>query len=462
MKAPKVLIAGKRCQLWERVNRLITSIGFRTFHVGNHHQAETMIHQHRPSMAFCISSNRSTSEGLRMLTSIRKTSESLPTILVTAHSSEAIAIAALRAGADDYFKKPFTDRELLSSCRRVMQIKILDGVDTSICDLSPENAAGRMVGESPSMCEVKSYIAKVAKSDSTVLITGETGTGKELAAELVHHHSIRSNRPMVSINCAALPENLVESELFGYERGAFTGAAEKRLGKFALANESTILLDEIGDMTPHIQAKILHAIEQKVVYPLGCNRGTPLDVRVVAATNREPEELISENRFRSDLYYRLNIARIRLPALRERKEDIPALVKHGIAKLNQRFHKQVKGLSPEALESLGSYDWPGNVRELLNILESTFISQPGDHITYADLPAYFRNNLAIMEGPTATERRAIISALTQTNWNKSRAAQKLNWSRMTLYRKMTQFKITEIQQSNRSHLPRSQAKSVTL
>jgi transcriptional regulator with PAS, ATPase and Fis domain len=235
----------------------------------------------------------------------------------------------------------------------------------------------------------------------------------------------------------------VESEMFGYERGAFTGAVSARLGKFEVANGGTIFLDEISDMPPLAQAKLLRTIESKELYRLGGRRVIPLDMRVTAATNKDPEELIWEGKFREDLYYRLNIARIHLPPLRERKEDLRRLITSGIDKLNQKYGRNVRGLSAEAMVFFMRYDWPGNVRELLNLLEAAFINLPRREIEFADLPKLFQQKLKETENVPTDERKHILSALLETKWNKAEAARKLHWSRMTLYRKITKYRITE-------------------
>lgn len=298
-----------------------------------------------------------------------------------------------------------------------------------------------MIGDSMPMREIRSYLLKVAATDSPVLITGETGTGKELAAELIHRNSSRHKKPLVCINCAALPETLVESELFGYERGAFTGAVALSRGKFELAAGGTILLDEIGDMSAYAQAKILRTIERKDAYRLGGKSRIPLDFRVIASTNQDPERLVREGKFRKDLYYRLNVARVHLPPLRDRKEDIFLLLEHSIRELNRRFGRKVKGFTDEALETLLGYDWPGNVRELKNVVEATFISLPSREVLFIDLPKSIQGQFKEMELLPKRERDQMLSALFAAHWNKSEAAQKLHWSRMTLYRKMSKYHI---------------------
>jgi len=302
-----------------------------------------------------------------------------------------------------------------------------------------------MIGDGAAMREIKAYLMNVATTDSTVLITGETGTGKELAAELIHRNSPRHQGPFVCINCAALPESLVESEMFGYERGAFTGAVASKRGKFELAEGGTVFLDEIGDMSPYAQMKILRTTEKKEVYRLGGKGATPINVRIVGATNRDPEQLIEQGNFRKDFYYRLNVARVHLPPLRLRKEDIPSLLKHYIRKFNQRFGREVEGLTEEALASLLHYDWPGNVRELKNLLEASFINLSSWKIAFMDLPKTFQKRLKETEGLPEKERDRVLSVLFATKWNKSKAAQKLHWSRMTLYRKMVKYQISSSQ-----------------
>ena len=291
------------------------------------------------------------------------------------------------------------------------------------------------------MKEVKAFIPKVAESDITVLITGETGTGKELAAEQIHKCSSREKGPFVRVNCAALPESLVESELFGYERGAFTGAVTSSQGKFEQANGGTIFLDEIMDMTCSAQAKILRTLESKKIDRLGGKSAVSLNVRITAATNQNPEQLVAEGEFREDLYYRLNVARIHMPPLRDRKEDIPSLVDGAIKALNQRYERRVEGLTHDAMESFKNYDWPGNVRELKNCLESTFVNLQSRWISRENFPVNFLERLRFAKDSFTNERDMVWDALTSTNWNKSAAAKKLNWSRMKVSRAIERHNI---------------------
>jgi DNA-binding NtrC family response regulator len=301
------------------------------------------------------------------------------------------------------------------------------------------NNGQRMIGASPLMRKINVYIEKVASTDSTVLITGESGTGKELVAELIHRNSPRQQNPFLRVNCAAIPDSLLESELFGYERGAFTGAHAFKEGQLKLADRGTVFLDEIGDMSPYAQAKVLRAIENREIQRLGGKGSIPLDIRLLAATNQDLEQLVSAGKFRKDLYFRLSVARIQLPPLRDRKEDIPCLFEHYIAELNRRFGLNVEGFTEEALAYLLDYDWPGNVRELKNLLEATFVTLPSQRIGIMDLPEPFRERSRQAEGPLPDERERVLSALVSTQWSRRKAAEQLHWSRMTLYRKMLKY-----------------------
>lgn len=400
-----------------------------------HSHAISSIHRKNPDLVIIGSKGQHPFEGLQLAKEIRSFDQEIPLILITEQSSEAGAVAALRSGVDDYFKMPFSFQDLLTSIKS----RALKSENRS--DAAPEGQ--KMIGESRPMREIALFVSRVAATDSTVLITGETGTGKELVASLIHQKSRRKAKPFVCVNCAAVPETLVESEMFGYERGAFTGALSGHQGKFEAANGGTVFLDEISDMSPSAQAKLLRTVESKEVYRLGSGKVIPLDVRVTAATNKDPETLITEGKFREDLYYRLNIARIHLPPLRERKEDIQRFVAYGIEKLNRKYRRNTQGLSDEAMFSLMRYDWPGNVRELMNLLEATFINLPQKKIAFADLPKLFQQKFKEMEHVSLDERKQILSALLETKWNKAEAARRLNWSRMTLYRKITKYKILE-------------------
>jgi transcriptional regulator with PAS, ATPase and Fis domain len=296
----------------------------------------------------------------------------------------------------------------------------------------------QIVGTSTTIAKIISFLNKVACTDCTVLITGETGTGKDLAAKLVHRHSCRRQKPFVVVNCSAIPDTLMESELFGHERGAFTGAIAKREGAIMSANHGTVFFDEIGDMSPYSQAKLLRILENREVCPVGGKKSLLVDIRFIAATNRDLEQLMREGKFRADLYYRLNVARVHLPPLRERQGDIALLIDHFRERYNKQFCKQVEGFTEEVVAALMEYDWPGNIRELKNLMEASFI-HAYRRISLKDLPDNFRQRLCESETLVQDERTRLITALLNANWNKVKAAQRLKWSRMTLYRKMAKY-----------------------
>ncbi|MBI2875431.1 MAG: sigma-54-dependent Fis family transcriptional regulator [Candidatus Tectomicrobia bacterium] len=396
-----------------------------------------------PDLVILGSSRDGSWESLDMAQQIRRRDRRVPMILLTTDSSEERLIAALRAGVNDYFKPPFSLEELLASIRRCLSDFQPRGLPATAQPLSPDPLHGpRMIGESPSMRQVKAYLEKVAATDSNVLITGETGTGKELVAEMIHRNSPRHRGPFVAINCAAIPENLLESELFGHEKGAFTGAHALKEGQLRQAQGGTVFLDEIGDMSLSTQAKVLRAIESRQIQRLGGKGSLPLNIRVVAATHQDLERLVSEERFRKDLYFRLHVARVHLPPLRERKQDIPLLLDHYLGELNRRSGQEVAGFTAETLEYLRCYDWPGNIRELKNLLEATFVSPLPRQISWSDLPEPFRQRLQKAEVLPQNERDRLLFVLHATDWNKSQAARKLCWSRVTLYRKMARYQIS--------------------
>jgi DNA-binding NtrC family response regulator len=368
------------------------------------------------------------SSGIPLAREIRRHDRDLPIVLLVDEGSEEIAIEAVRAGVTDYVKHPVTPDGLIASLGRCPSRAMTQRL-----------GGPALVGVSEALRRVREYVARVAATESSVLITGETGTGKEVVATLIHEHSGRRTRPFVTINCAALPDTLLESELFGYERGAFTGASAARVGRLQAAHGGTLFLDEIGDMSLYAQAKLLRVIEQREIQPLGTSRVRSIDVRIVAATNHELEQRVADNAFRRDLYYRLNVASIQLPPLRSHAEDVPHLLAHYVAENNHRFRRAVEGFTGEALEHLVRYDWPGNVREIKNLVEAVFVQGAPAWIGSADLPERYRERMT-SSGPV-DERARVVAALFATRWNKSAAAERLRWSRMTLYRKMAKYGI---------------------
>jgi DNA-binding NtrC family response regulator len=356
---------------------------------------------------------------------------SMALLLIVADCRGEVALEAMRAGVNDVLAEECSEAEVSAALARLIRERHAGP--------PPRQCAARLVGMSRSWRQINESIERVAATDSTVVITGETGTGKELTAELIHRRSRRREKPFASINCAAIPEGLFESELFGYERGAFTGAQAAREGKLQYAQGGTLFLDEIGDMNLCAQAKILRAIETRTVQRLGGNRDIAVNIRVIAATNQNLEQLTSQGRFRQDLYFRLNVARIHLPPLRDRVEDIPPLVTTLLAELSERFDRPVPSLSAEVTVLLAAYEWPGNVRELRNVIESALIFSNAGCITVADLPPYLRGLFVNAEKRRRNERERIVAALRATGGNRVGTARILGFSRMTLYRKMVKY-----------------------
>jgi len=438
MQRATVLIFERAVSFWEVLRHALTPCGHELLFSSEKASMLRMLEAHPPSLVVLGPSSVGPGNNLDLARELHSQSKSVPLLLIVGDSSEELAVAALKAGINEYVRYPFATGELIRAIDHCL------AASGKLSQSSPEHTGFMLesiIGESPAMREIRRRVPRVASTDSHVLITGETGTGKELLAEAVHGGSPRRHKPMIAINCAAIPDSLLESELFGYAKGAFTGADANSEGKLKAADKGTVFLDEIGDMSPYGQAKILRMLESKQIQRLGCNRAVPIDVRVIAATNQDLEQLSNEHKFRQDLYFRLNVARIHLPPLRQRKEDILALIDYYIARLNRQFGRKVSGITEEALDCLLAYDWPGNVRELKNLLESIFVEGVSQEIFFADLPLQFRLRCNELKSLSENERERLLWALSSTNWNKSKAAGKLQWSRMTVYRKMAKYNI---------------------
>ena len=386
--------------------------------------------------------------GLELLKELKKHDASIEVIVMTGYPTIASAVEALKEGAYDYLSKPLILDELRHLMARVTERKFLKGEVQSLrARLGEELTVNELVGNSVPMQRVKEIIGKVAGTDSPVLIEGESGTGKELVAAAIHRLSSRAKGPFMPVNCSAIPEDLLESEFFGHVRGAFSGAVSDALGLFRGANEGTIFLDEIAELSPPLQVKLLRVLQEMQVRPVGSTKAYPVDVRVIAATNRDLDRTIAEGRFRQDLYYRLNVVRVSLPPLRARHEDIPSLVNHFMRRFNRRFHRDVRGIAPDALAALDAYDFPGNVRELENLIERAYAMGAREQIALADLPTLTRS--VATPGATATsgaipqladvERELILRALAFYREDKEAAAKALGISRRTIYRRLKEY-----------------------
>jgi len=394
--------------------------------------------------------------GLELLAHVRQHLPGLPLIVITAHGTVDSAVEALKLGAFDYITKPFDLAEL-----RVAVDKALRVERASRRSLQEDPAhKGRfdLIGVTPSMQRVYSLVEKVADSPTTVLLVGESGTGKELVARALHSHSGRRDAPFVSVNCGAIPENLFESELFGYEKGAFTGAVTSKPGRFELADGGTLLLDEVGELPRDMQVKLLRALQERKVERVGGIRSTAVDVRVIAATNVDLAAAVSAGRFRDDLYYRLNVIQIRLPPLRERREDIPLLVDHFLARFNERLGKHVVGVDADGMAALMAWGWPGNIRELENVIERGVLLSDAEVLGVDALPGLEGSSSGppraadpdgvglkeLVRVHTAKlERALILRSLEQESGNVTRAARRLEISRKSLQLKMKEYGLRE-------------------
>jgi two-component system, NtrC family, response regulator AtoC len=370
-------------------------------------------------------------DGLGVLKRLAAIQPGLPVVILTAFASIDTAIEAVNAGASDYLSKPFRMEEIKVVVRRTLSARRLLPEPAADRALGAPRRADNLVGQSHQMAEIYTLIARVASLDTTVLIQGETGTGKELVARAIHAASARADRPFVAIDCAALPEALFESELFGHERGAFTGALTARRGLLETSAGGTCFLDEIAELTPPLQAKLLRALQERAVRRVGGNEAIPVDVRIVAATNRDLHGLVPTGEFRDDLYYRLNVVTIAVPPLRERGTDIPLLAQHFLEKFAAETGRSVKRLAPEALALLTSYQWPGNVRELEHAIERAVALASSEALLPEDLPPHVpATNMTLGE----VKRWYIQKVLDEAGGNKVRAADLLGINRRTLYR----------------------------
>ncbi|MBD3333646.1 response regulator [candidate division GN15 bacterium] len=388
-------------------------------------------------------------DGIELLGRLKELNPYLQAIVLTAFGSVETAVAAIKAGACDYLTKPIEDLdELLLKLRRAAEQNRLVVSNQLLRErLEDVFPTTEIVGESPAIKEVLKLVGLVAPRDTTVLITGPSGTGKELVARAIHSLSDRSAKPLVTVNCAAFPETLLESELFGHEKGAFTGADQARQGRFELADGGTLLLDEVGEMPLSMQVKLLRAIEEKTVQRLGSTTPVTLDLRILAATNRDLEQMVKEGSFRQDLYYRLNIMRIDLPALSERKADILLLAQTFIDRFNHKTGRQLTGLEPGAARLLTSYDWPGNVRELENVIERAAILTSGDSITTETLGGLDFGDESTpapeLMPMSEVEKRHIKFCLDQMDWNLAATAEVLGIHRNTLRSKIKDYGLSE-------------------
>ncbi len=396
-------------------------------------------------------------DGMKVLRHVVDQSPDTMCIILTGYGTIESAVEAIKAGAFHYITKPIKSGEILMVVAKALKYKLLERENILLRQqLKKKYRFENFVGDSRAIQEVCELIEKVADTDSTVLVTGESGTGKELISKAIHYNSYRRDNPMVVINCGAIPEELLESELFGHEKGAFTGAHKSRIGRFELANGGTIFLDEIGDMSPNLQVKLLRVLQEQKFERVGSTRTIGVDIRIIAATNQDLFSAVKKGKFREDLYYRLNVIPIKVPPLRERKSDIPLLVDFFVKKFGQEKQKRVRGFTSKAMDIMLKYEWPGNVRELENLVERVIILSNSDEIGLEDIPAPMKGQAATVESLGVTisevdipfdhaveeyEKQLILQALNETNWVKTKAAKLLKMNRTTLIEKMKKKKI---------------------
>jgi two-component system nitrogen regulation response regulator NtrX len=398
-------------------------------------------------------------DGLEVLDRLRAMNEALPVVVISGHGTITTAVEATKKGAFDFIEKPFASERVLVSLRNALDQGRLRDENKSL--KRAVEVRHTMVGDSVALKQVMASVARAAPTNATVLIQGESGVGKELVARTIHRNSLRSRERFVQVNCAAIPEELIESELFGHEKGSFTGATEKQVGKFEQADRGTIFLDEVGDMSAKTQAKVLRVLQEGEVERLGSARTNKVDVRVIAATNKNLEEEIEKGRFREDLFFRLAVIPIQVPPLRERPDDIPLLVRHYMDYFSRENNVRPKRITPAALDALQRYRWKGNIRELRNTVERLIIMTSGDTIDVADLPDAVRSGGAVAaragapsdgeplkagtlrEFKDLSERAYIVQKLRENSWNISKTAEVIDTPRSNLYKKLEQYQISQ-------------------
>jgi two-component system nitrogen regulation response regulator NtrX len=389
-------------------------------------------------------------DGIEVLENLREQKIMTPVVMVSGHGDVHTAVECTKRGAFDFLEKPLNRDKLLLTVRNAVRQRSLEEENTEFKEKAEKEY--QLVGGSPVMADLKSQVERAAPTRATVLITGESGTGKELVAREIHRRSSRANKPFIQVNCAAIPNELIESELFGHEKGSFTGAVRKQTGKFVAADGGTIFLDEIGDMSTGAQAKVLRVLQEGDVEPVGSAAVVKVDVRVIAATNKNLEEEIRNGRFREDLYYRLNVIPIRTPPLRERRDDVAVLAQHFAGLFSEEHNYHPKKFSPTALKALSDAPWRGNVRELRNMIERMVIMVPSESIDITDLPAeFFRTSTDIIssamrlntlqEFKDEAEKAFIIAKLREFGWNVSKTAEAIDTPRSNLYKKIEQYNI---------------------
>ncbi|SFG70346.1 two-component system, NtrC family, response regulator AtoC [Desulfotomaculum arcticum] len=458
----KVLIVDDEEGVCELLRDVLEDAGFEAWIAYNARDAINILENKTPD-TILLDIRLPDADGIQLINDFKEMGVNVPVILMTAFGTTEIAIQAMKQGAHDYLNKPLNLDELLLTVQKAVKMQqLVSEVATLREELDQEtDAVDNLIGQSRHMQDVFKLIGKVADSDITVLIQGESGTGKEVVARAIHNNSRRSNRPFIKINCGSIPEHLMESELFGHEKGAFTGAIYQKPGKFELAHSGTVFLDEIGELPLHTQVKLLRVLQEKEFERVGGTKCIKVDVRILAATNRNLKTMVEEGNFREDLYYRINVVNIKIPPLRERKDDISLLVNHFLNKYTKKYNKEISGIYQNAMTSLVNYNWPGNVRELKNICEQAVVMSRSAAIMFEDLPLplngdlmlgnnhsnslplVINKNKTLKEVVAEVEKQMILAALNANNWNRQETAKALGLNRRSLYSKMKEFDLVD-------------------
>jgi DNA-binding NtrC family response regulator len=449
MEKPSILVVDDEKDICLALNILLTKEGYVVKEAYNGEQAIDRIKKENFDIIM-TDIKMDKMDGFEVLKQSQKICPETSVIMMTAFASVGSAVEAMRSGAVDYITKPFINDEIRMTIKRIIQSRALQMENQILRQELSQRREGfaNIIGNSEPLQKVFTFMEKVIPNKSNILITGESGTGKGLVAQAIHESGPRKGKPFISINCGAIPENLLESELFGHKKGAFTSANEDKKGLITMASSGTLFLDEIGELPQALQVKLLHVIQTKELMPVGDTRVIAVDVRIIAATNADLMQRVKEGRFREDLYYRLNVIEIRMPALRERRDDIPVLIKHYLAIFAKESEKNIKDIDYEAMQALLAYDWPGNVRELRNTIERATVLADGGVITIHDLPDKFRtldiegvSTSSLRHALDEFEREYIRRSMSENKGNKEAVAGKLGIDLATLYRKLKKLRI---------------------
>ena len=454
MRPSRILIVDDESSLRTALFRMLDRKGYSVLTAGRADEARMLMQGDQTLDLALVDMNLPDGDGIELMSTIKQTHPTCQVVILTGHGTIENAVRATQRGAFHFMMKPFNMDELISLVDKALAHKKLQQENLSLkAELTKKYKFEQIIGHSDQIKSVLELVERIAESDSTALITGESGTGKELIARAIHYNSNRVDHSFVAINCGAIPSELLESELFGHVKGAFTGAISNRIGRFEMADGGTIFLDEIGDLEPALQVKILRALQERSFEPVGGTKSINVNVRVIAATNKNLEDLVRDGKFREDLFYRLNVIPMVIPALRERKPDIPLLMNHFMEQFNKNKGKRLTGITPEAMDCLVNYAWPGNIRELENLVERLAILKGQGMVDINDLPARYRPMSA---GATAAgasfdlpedgmdfnsavdrfENSLILRALEKTGWNRNQAALLLRLNRTTLVEKI--------------------------